>query len=62
MTTRFANDVIASCAFGLKVDSMADEKNKFYFMGKKASTFGFVQLLLFFGMTNFPNIAKVWDL
>jgi hypothetical protein len=59
MTTRYANDVIASCAFGLKVDSMAEEENEFYLMGKKASNFNFKQLLMFFAMINFPNLTKV---
>jgi cytochrome P450 family 9 len=59
MTTRYANDVIASCAFGLKVDSMADEQNEFYVKGKTASTFGFRQFLLFFAVMNFPNLMKV---
>ncbi|CAH0397698.1 unnamed protein product [Chilo suppressalis] len=58
LTTRFANDVIASCAFGLKVDSLVEENNDFYEKGKEASTFNFRQLLMFFAMANFPKITK----
>lgn len=42
--TRYTNDVIASCAFGLKVNSVAEPKNEFYLNGK--------QLLNFFGVLN----------
>ncbi|XP_068631672.1 cytochrome P450 9e2-like [Battus philenor] len=59
LTTRYANDVIASCAFGLKVDSHSDQNNMFYQMGKVASTFNYKQLLKFFALTSWPNISKV---
>ncbi|KAL0892689.1 hypothetical protein ABMA27_014408 [Loxostege sticticalis] len=55
LTTRYANDVIASCAFGLKVDSHVDLNNEFYTMGKEASNFRFFQLLLLFVMMSFPK-------
>lgn len=58
LTTRYSNDVIASCAFGLKVDSYTDEENKFYEMGKTASTFKFKQMVLFFALSAFPSLAK----
>ncbi|KFB49796.1 AGAP012296-PA-like protein [Anopheles sinensis] len=37
--TRFSNDVIATCAFGLKVDSMGSVNNDFYTNGKKMVAF-----------------------
>ncbi|EDW15253.1 probable cytochrome P450 9f2 [Drosophila mojavensis] len=37
--TRFTNDVIASTAFGLQVNSFKDRENQFYLMGKKLTTF-----------------------
>ncbi|CAH0723078.1 unnamed protein product, partial [Brenthis ino] len=58
LTSRYANDVIASCAFGLKVDSHTDENNQFYEMGKTASTFKFRQMLLFFALAAFPALVK----
>ncbi|XP_050345938.1 cytochrome P450 9e2-like isoform X2 [Nymphalis io] len=58
LTTRFSNDVIASCAFGLKVDSFTDEKNKFYEMGKTATTFKLRHMLLFCFLAAFPSLSK----
>lgn len=34
--TRYANDVFATCAFGIVIDSLADRKNKFYTLGREA--------------------------
>nr|CAZ65619.1 cytochrome P450 [Cnaphalocrocis medinalis] len=56
LTTRYANDVIASCAFGLKVDSQTDTENHFYVMGKNTTAFNFRQILTFFALANFPKI------
>uniref|UniRef100_A0A2A4JDS0 unspecific monooxygenase n=1 Tax=Heliothis virescens TaxID=7102 RepID=A0A2A4JDS0_HELVI len=60
LTTRYANDVIASCAFGLKVDSHTDGDNQFYAMGKTATTFNFRQMLLFFLLINAPQLVKIF--
>ena len=57
--TRFTNDIIASTAFGLKVNSYQDENNEFYMMGKKATTFTFVQNLKFALFANFKKLMKV---
>ncbi|KAJ2939820.1 hypothetical protein O0L34_g18014 [Tuta absoluta] len=58
LTTRYANDVIASCAFGLKVDSHSDKNNEFYTQGLKASTVKFKQIMLFFVSLMVPWLAK----
>ncbi|XP_050683807.1 cytochrome P450 9e2-like isoform X5 [Leptidea sinapis] len=58
LTSRYANDVIASCAFGLKVDSHLDANNTFYEQGKTASSFKMRQLLMFFAYSAFPSIVK----
>uniref|UniRef100_A0A2H1WGF2 unspecific monooxygenase n=1 Tax=Spodoptera frugiperda TaxID=7108 RepID=A0A2H1WGF2_SPOFR len=59
LTTRYANDVIASCAFGLKVDSHNDKNNTFYALGKETSSFNFRQMMTFFMLINAPALAKV---
>lgn len=37
--TRYANDVIASCAFGIEIDSLKNKNNDFYAIGKELSDF-----------------------
>jgi cytochrome P450 family 9 len=57
--SKYANDVIASSAFGIKVDSMSDPNNEFYQQGIAASNFmGFKVLKIFF-MLSFPSLSRV---
>ena len=45
---RYTNDVIASCAFGIKINSLAEKNNEFYKMVKKSLHFtGWTVLKLF---------------
>lgn len=37
---RYTNDVIASCAFGIKINSFTDPDNEFFVKGKKIANFG----------------------
>lgn len=60
LTTRYANDVIASCAFGLKVDSHTNKDNEFYKMGKLAANFDFLQMLKLMFMSSCPTVSKVF--
>ncbi|KAH8391653.1 hypothetical protein KR200_008186 [Drosophila serrata] len=60
--TRFTNDVIASTAFGLQVNSFKERENTFYMMGKKLTTFTFLQnikFLLFFSLKKLNKILKI---
>lgn len=57
--TRYTNDVIASSAFGLTVNSLEERENEFYKMGKKASDFSVVEMLKFFLFSAFPKFMKV---
>lgn len=59
--TRFTNDVIASTAFGLQVNSFKDRDNTFYMMGKTLTKFSFAQnikFLLFFTFKRFSKVRK----
>lgn len=38
--SRYTSDIIASCAFGLKVDSLKDRTNEFYTIGSASTNFG----------------------
>nr|WNH29019.1 cytochrome P450 9J34 [Culex pipiens pallens] len=55
--SRFANDVVATCAFGLAVDSVKDKDNEFYVNGKKMMNFGrFSVILRMIGYQLFPAL------
>nr|AKP55348.1 CYP395G1 [Apolygus lucorum] len=59
MFQRFSMDVIASCAFGLNVNAIEEEKeSEFRKMGKMAFQTTYKQLMRFFIITLFPKVAK----
>lgn len=45
MFSRFTNDVIASCAFGIKVNSIKDPKNEFFVAGQKFNSFSSITVM-----------------
>ncbi|CAG9827672.1 unnamed protein product [Diabrotica balteata] len=57
--TRFTNDVIATTAFGIKVDSLENPDNEFYLMGREVTNFtGGLKMLKFFIAAAFPRLAN----
>ncbi|XP_074040332.1 cytochrome P450 9e2 isoform X2 [Leptinotarsa decemlineata] len=61
--TRFTNDVIATAAFGVKVDSLEAPNNEFYLMGKEATNFGgIVNMIKFFGLVFCPKIMQFFGI
>ncbi|KAJ8728459.1 hypothetical protein PYW08_016844 [Mythimna loreyi] len=58
LTTRYANDVIASAAFGLKVDSHNDEDNEFYATGKDLTQLSLRSMLMFFVLLLIPSAVS----
>ncbi|KAJ8928373.1 hypothetical protein NQ314_019104 [Rhamnusium bicolor] len=61
--TRFTNDVIATTAFGVKVDSLAEKNNEFYLMGKEATDLNsFSKNMKFLAIFFFPTVSKVLKL
>lgn len=57
--SRFANDVIATCAFGIKVDSTRDRDNEFYQKGKEMTLFTkFSAQLRIFGFHFAPRLMN----
>jgi len=57
--TRFTNDVIASTAFGLQVNSFKDRENTFYQMGKKLTNSSFLQNIKFMLFLALKSLNKV---
>ncbi|KAH8394885.1 hypothetical protein KR222_008619 [Zaprionus bogoriensis] len=56
---RFANDVIASAAFGIKVNSFVDKKNKFYTTGQSVAKFSGLTMIKFLLYGIMPRLMKV---
>lgn len=59
LSIRFANDISAYCAFGLKVDSISDPDNEFFKDCSKSSHFSSWDLLKFLGYNSMPSVMKV---
>ncbi|XP_015117660.1 cytochrome P450 9e2-like [Diachasma alloeum] len=57
--TRYANDLIGTCAFGVKVDSMRNPNNEFYILGRKATNFGGLNVLKLIFVQKVPRLAKL---
>uniref|UniRef100_A0A182W957 Cytochrome P450 n=1 Tax=Anopheles minimus TaxID=112268 RepID=A0A182W957_9DIPT len=61
--TRYANDVIATCAFGIKVDSLKNAENDFYLNGKKMMAFNRpIVLLKFMAFRIVPKLMNWFSL
>lgn len=61
--TRFANDVIATTAFGIKTDSLEDQTNEFYVMGRAVLNFGSLrQRIKFFGYFFVPKLYSYFKI
>ncbi|KMQ88036.1 cytochrome p450 9e2, partial [Lasius niger] len=57
--TRYTNDVIATCAFGITVDSMRNPKNEFYVYGKEATTFNSISFIKICIFRSLPWLAQI---
>nr|UZE89951.1 cytochrome P450 CYP9GN2 [Chrysoperla zastrowi sillemi] len=58
-TTRFTNDVIATSAFGIEVNSIKDPKNDFFMAGREIIRF---PMWRFFMMFFLPAVSKILDI
>lgn len=55
--SRMANDIIATCAFGLQVESLKSRENEFYVTGKKMMNFNRLSVLFrVMGLRFFPGL------
>ncbi|XP_071631197.1 cytochrome P450 9e2-like [Temnothorax longispinosus] len=63
MLGRYASDAVATCAFGINVDSFKHPNNEFFLLGKEAMTFDSCKLAFkAFMHRNFPLLAKLLNL
>jgi hypothetical protein len=58
---RYVNDVIATTAFGLIIDSLNHQNNHFYKMGLKSSNFTELQIFKVTFFSTYPKLMKVFD-
>ncbi|KAH8394884.1 hypothetical protein KR222_008620, partial [Zaprionus bogoriensis] len=56
--TRFTNDVIASAAFGIKVDSFADKKNEFFTIGQAVTNISSIAIIKGILYSFIPKVMK----
>lgn len=59
---RYANDVIATCAFGIQVDSMRHPTNEFYVKGKKLINFNKLALVKILLSQHLPMLSRFLNL
>uniref|UniRef100_A0A1A9WIC5 Cytochrome P450 n=1 Tax=Glossina brevipalpis TaxID=37001 RepID=A0A1A9WIC5_9MUSC len=60
--TRYTNDVIASTAFGLEINSFINTNNEFYMMGKKVTTATFLGNIKFMLLIYMTKLAKILNI
>ncbi|KAF7995483.1 hypothetical protein HCN44_006590 [Aphidius gifuensis] len=59
---RYTNDVIASCAFGITINSMKHQDNEFYVLGKKSTNLEGVMAIKLFLLRSFPILARLFKI
>lgn len=60
--TRYSNDVIASCAFGIKVNSIEHPNNEFFESGSRlVNIFSFGNILKMFILSKYPIINRLFN-
>ncbi|EFA09142.1 cytochrome P450 9D4 [Tribolium castaneum] len=60
--SRFTNDIIATVAFGIQINSLEERNNAFYLNGKSVTSFNGKQLLKFFVAQLAPQIFEFFKL
>lgn len=60
--TKYTNDVIATCAFGISVNSLKDPKNDFYVLGTRATSFDGLMTLKFFLARMMPKVMQMLNI
>uniref|UniRef100_T1DMW0 Putative cytochrome p450 9f2 n=1 Tax=Anopheles aquasalis TaxID=42839 RepID=T1DMW0_ANOAQ len=56
---RFGNDIVATCAFGIEINSFRDRTNAFYTLGKELTNLDGIQGLKFLAFSSFPRLMKL---
>jgi cytochrome P450 family 9 len=59
---RFGNDIIATCSFGIKIDSLKDKNNEFFEHGKRITNLDGFNGIKFLGFMRFPKLMNILKL
>lgn len=62
LISQYANDIIATTAFGIELNTLKDPENEFYKVGADITNFGFWASLKFVGCSNFPTLMKALNI
>ncbi|XP_058802796.1 cytochrome P450 9e2-like [Phymastichus coffea] len=60
--TKYTNDVIATCAFGINIDSLKNPNNEFYVLGRRVTNFDGIAMLKFFLARLSPQLCKLLNI
>ncbi|XP_053664376.1 probable cytochrome P450 9f2 [Anopheles marshallii] len=55
---RFGNDIVATCAFGIEINSFRDRTNAFYTLGKELTNLEGTQGIKFLAFSSFPRVMR----
>ncbi|XP_052864367.1 probable cytochrome P450 9f2 [Anopheles cruzii] len=56
---RFGNDILATCAFGIEINSFRDRTNAFYTLGKELTNLDGWQGIKFLAFSSFPRLMRL---
>ncbi|XP_058064803.1 probable cytochrome P450 9f2 [Anopheles bellator] len=56
---RFGNDILATCAFGIEINSFRDRTNAFYTLGKELTNLEGWQGIKFLAFSSFPRLMRL---
>lgn len=59
---RYTTDVIATCAYGVSVNSMKDKDNEFYVRGVESANFGKLIIVRAIIIMLFPRLARLFNI
>uniref|UniRef100_A0A182N8E4 Cytochrome P450 n=1 Tax=Anopheles dirus TaxID=7168 RepID=A0A182N8E4_9DIPT len=55
---RFGNDIVATCAFGIEINSFRDRANAFFTLGKELTNLEGFQGVKFLAFSSFPRVMR----
>lgn len=62
LISKYANDIIATTAFGVEVNTLKDPENEFYKAGLDITNFSLLASLKFMGCLQFPKLMKALNI